>query len=649
MAKSIKEIGKKAEALIEQGKDADKKIQGCQARVASASSRVAAARRQLATASETDEEGNPRGDVDAARAQLSMAQNQLAASQRALSSARSDSERVKQQKRTHISEIQKHNETEKSNLEKLRKLKSSAFGSDSAALSEGMARRLNEAEDSRVALLRSMGIDASPEYVSPNGDVGADSPWRGGGFGVIDTSGTIQHFQGGSSQSMGGNDSGNTTSLSQNDVSSLSGAGGKDLDREQNSRNDKNLLGRLFRKDKKNQNDSVDFNGFSLERNSLFGDRFWVKSSHYNEYCDFRQNYEDYERTDIKQIRTINARDIEGIWINESEAYDRHLFWNRGHEYPVDSELYFMEIATHIPEVRMRLDSGETVESIRNNPTLATCYDYYFDTPIRVYEVDGYYVFSDAGRHRCMAAQKLGYDIPVNVIGLYNRKNTTSVELEEISTHDSLNQYMSAKYDIQLDSSISNLNFDTVKGAISGVETVINDYPDVGKFLKSGITSSSGVMSCTGSKLSFNPDYFSDDHKLRETCINMSNRGFWVKNASPTSIGVHEAAHGIEWALIQANRKYITDGQRVSAWNNCTEAMNIVREACDNIKRTPHGAGKSSTELIRSISTYAMENDSETMAEAFADVYANGENAKPLSKEIKRLTQSLMNKYKGGI
>ena len=129
----------------------------------------------------------------------------------------------------------------------------------------------------------------------------------------------------------------------------------------------------------------------------------------------------------------------------------------------------------------------------------------------------------------------------------------------------------------------------------------------------------------------------------------MSNRGFWVKNASPTSIGVHEAAHGVEWALIQANRKYVTDGQRVSAWNNCSEATNIVRVACDNLKRTPYGAGKSSTELIRSISTYAMENDSETMAEAFADVYANKENAKPLSKEITRLTKSIMNKYKGGI
>ena len=43
-----------------------------------------------------------------------------------------------------------------------------------------------------------------------------------------------------------------------------------------------------------------------------------------------------------------------------------------------------------------------------------------------------------------------------------------------------------------------------------------------------------------------------------------------------------------------------------------------------------------------------MQNDSETMAEAFADVFANGNNAKPLSKEIKRLTHVLMDNYKGG-
>lgn len=200
MAKSFKEIGKKAEALIEQGREADQKVQSCQARVASANSRVAAARKQLAAASETDEEGNPVGDVERARAQLSMAENQLAASQRALSSAHGDADRVRQQKNAHVQEIERHNQVERSNLEKLRRLKSGVFGEDSAALTEGMARRLNEAEDTRAALLRSMGIDAAPEHVAVGGGGGADYGWQGGGFAALDTAGQRQSYHGGGSE-----------------------------------------------------------------------------------------------------------------------------------------------------------------------------------------------------------------------------------------------------------------------------------------------------------------------------------------------------------------------------------------------------------------------------------------------------------------
>lgn len=198
MAKSFKEIGKKAESLIEQGKEADQKVQSCQNRVASSNSRVAAARRQLAAASETDEEGNPIGDVERARALLSMAENQLAASQRALSSARGDADRVRQQKNAHVQEIERHNQVERSNLEKLRRLRSGAFGAASAALTEGMAQRLNEAEDARVALLRSMGIDAVPNHVTVGVEGSADSGWRGGGFAALDTTGQVQSYQGGS-------------------------------------------------------------------------------------------------------------------------------------------------------------------------------------------------------------------------------------------------------------------------------------------------------------------------------------------------------------------------------------------------------------------------------------------------------------------
>jgi hypothetical protein len=202
MAKSFKEFGKKAEQLIEQGRVVDQKIQSCQARVASSNGRVATARKQLVAASETDEAGNPVGDVEHAKAELSMAENQLAASQRALSSARGDANRVRQQKNDHVQEIEKHNQVERSNLEKLRRLRLGAFGADSVALTDGMAQRLNEAEDARVALLRSMGIDATPDYVAIGDEGSADSRWRGGGFATLDTSGQVQSYQGGGSEAI---------------------------------------------------------------------------------------------------------------------------------------------------------------------------------------------------------------------------------------------------------------------------------------------------------------------------------------------------------------------------------------------------------------------------------------------------------------
>jgi len=201
MAISVKELGKKAENLIEQGKEADSKMQSCQARVTSANSRVAEARRQLAAASETDEDGNPKGNVEEARVQLNMAMNQLAASQRALSEAKANIEKIKQQKNSHIREIEAYNRVEKSNIDKLKSLKSRAFGSNSIELTEGMISRLNEAEESRVALLRSMGIDAVPQLMSSETYGGDINSWKGGSFSAIDTSGYGMHHEGGSGAS----------------------------------------------------------------------------------------------------------------------------------------------------------------------------------------------------------------------------------------------------------------------------------------------------------------------------------------------------------------------------------------------------------------------------------------------------------------
>lgn len=185
MARSFREIGKKAEDLLEQGREADQKLAGCQARVAAARRQVTAAQNRLAEAQRTDENGNASGNVEQAQAQLRMAENQLAASERACAAAGQTAANVRTQKSSHAAEIKRHNDVERANLEKLRRLATGPFGTEQAAASREIAGRLNEAEDARVSLLKSMGIEAKAEYAALPDEGISGSPWTYGSYGAL--------------------------------------------------------------------------------------------------------------------------------------------------------------------------------------------------------------------------------------------------------------------------------------------------------------------------------------------------------------------------------------------------------------------------------------------------------------------------------
>lgn len=211
---------------------------------------------------------------------------------------------------------------------------------------------------------------------------------------------------------------------------------------------------------------------------------------------------------------------------------------------------------------------------------------------------------------------------------------------------DALDNYMKNKYNISVDSPVKNLDFDNVRATLTGVERAIQDFPEIGNNIKNITISNSGVMSCNGKSVFFNPNYYTDHSTVLDLCKKYDG-GWWIKNVSPASIGYHECTHAFEEILIFANTNYQYDWQRVQAWNDCTEAKAIVSQACKNIKKTPFGKGKKNDELKETISRYAKDTASETMAEAYADVFANGSNASPLSLEIKKLTIERYNTLKG--
>ena len=107
----------------------------------------------------------------------------------------------------------------------------------------------------------------------------------------------------------------------------------------------------------------------------------------------------------------VNASDIDMTY---AQGMDSEQFWNHHGNTKED----YMRMAERIPDVQQALDSGKSLDEIKQDPELKDTAHAYFDPEnmIKVeQQADGSYSFADDGRHRIAAAQELGYEIPVDV------------------------------------------------------------------------------------------------------------------------------------------------------------------------------------------------------------------------------------------
>ncbi len=162
----IREVGQKAENLIEQGERAKQQQAYYQRAAASARSQLMTAYAMLEAASETDDEGNPRGDTGAAQAQIYAAQVQLASAERGLQEAAATLRGIDQQKRETITDIERYTEGETKNLSKLHELQKKSFGGNVNAFIADIVGRMNSGEQARVQLLRSLGQNTTAKTFS---------------------------------------------------------------------------------------------------------------------------------------------------------------------------------------------------------------------------------------------------------------------------------------------------------------------------------------------------------------------------------------------------------------------------------------------------------------------------------------------------
>lgn len=200
--------------------------------------------------------------------------------------------------------------------------------------------------------------------------------------------------------------------------------------------------------------------------------------------------------------------------------------------------------------------------------------------------------------------------------------------IEDSKTYDELEQILKEKYNVLIPEQIRVLDFGSVKQSISGIDRVIEAFPQAKEAFKGLEATKNGIMSASyNGIISFNPAYYDQSDHL-DSLIMDSATGFHPKNTGIVEAGAHEMGHLLERSLIKKK------GLGGAEWNNCTEAKSVVSEACKRAKKTAEGKGLLNAGLKKQISGYSLTNDSECLAEAVADYMANGEQASVLSKEI---------------
>lgn len=140
-----------------------------------------------------------------------------------------------------------------------------------------------------------------------------------------------------------------------------------------------------------------------------------------------------YRSYEIPTMETVNPESIFDIRYADSPN-----FWNHHGNTKED----YMELASYLPEIQERLKNGESLDSIRMDDNLANTVNAYYneDKMIQVVKYEDGYQFQDDGRHRLLAAQESGYDVPVKVIGEYEEEGEEEVveeaEVKEVDTEE---------------------------------------------------------------------------------------------------------------------------------------------------------------------------------------------------------------------
>ncbi len=132
-----------------------------------------------------------------------------------------------------------------------------------------------------------------------------------------------------------------------------------------------------------------------ISRDSFVDGKYYADGNHSAEFKEFWETGGEgryhYTRVDNPQVEYIKAKDVEGVYLFQSEVDNPAQFWNKTY-----SKAQYVDY----------IKSG----NMANNPLEVTKVN------------DSFYYFVRDGRHRVLTAMELDADIPVQVVGYYTPK-----------------------------------------------------------------------------------------------------------------------------------------------------------------------------------------------------------------------------------
>ena len=202
-------------------------------------------------------------------------------------------------------------------------------------------------------------------------------------------------------------------------------------------------------------------------------------------------------------------------------------------------------------------------------------------------------------------------------------------KIEKSKDAKDLFSYFEKKHSIKLQKALENCNFEKIKGALSGIDSVLEIFKnakisDVKSSNAMGYIMSANWVMNKPFFLRFSSYYMNNTYKFADT-------SFHPKGMSAKASAIHEMGHIVNYWIAQKE----------------SSILNYESIARDIVEKAARAAGYKNfssydLKLIRkTISEYAdmSYKYTETIAESFADVFVNRSRAQNLSKQIYKLVK----------